>query len=208
MDISMTDETVLSIAEDARDMILQLREEEPGDEEFGLFVEVTGFRGQQFNYDLSFMAVSSTTDAHTVEYHGGLPLMFPIDDTEKLRGASLSLTDEGLAMNNPNAPESPTMDAPQGDLTGPLAERVQTVLSEQVNPAIASHGGAAELVSVEGSTAYLKLMGGCQGCGMAQVTLKQGIERILLDTIPELTGVVDVTDHAQGTDPYYQAAKK
>jgi Fe/S biogenesis protein NfuA len=61
---------------------------------------------------------------------------------------------------------------------------------------------------VDGTIAYLKLMGGCQGCGMAQVTLRQGIERILMEAIPDLSGVIDVTDHASGTDPYYQAAKK
>ncbi len=205
---SMTDETILSVADDARDMILQLGREEPGDEEYGLFIEVSGFAGQRFEYDLSFMTVSSAGDAHHVERHGELALIVPIDDLDKLRGASLSLTDQGLAMNNPNAPASPMMEAPKGDLTGPLADQVQVVLQDQINPAIASHGGAAELVSVEGSTAYLKLMGGCQGCGMAQVTLKQGIERILLEAIPELTGVVDVTDHASGNDPYYQASKK
>ena len=208
MQASMTDQMVLAVADDAREMILQLREEEPGDEEYGLFIEVSGFTGQQFNYDLSFMTVASATDHHLVERHGGLPLIVVRDDIEKLRGASLSLTEQGLAMNNPNAPESPAMEGPKGDLTGPLADQVSVVLTDQVNPAIASHGGAAELVSVDGTVAYLKLMGGCQGCGMAQVTLKQGIERILLDSIPELTGVVDVTDHASGSDPYYQAAKK
>lgn len=204
----MSEELVFSVSDEARDMILQLREEEPGDEEYGLLVEVEGFAGRQFKYALSFMTVASATERHVVERHGDLPMIVPVDDVEKLRGSSLTLTDDGLGMNNPNAPETPEMAAPQGDLTGPLADQVQTVLRDQVNPAIASHGGAAELVSVDGSTAYLKLMGGCQGCGMAQVTLKQGIERILLDSIPELTGVVDVTDHASGTDPYYQAAKK
>jgi Fe/S biogenesis protein NfuA len=204
----MSDEHVLSVADDARDMILQLREDEPGDGEYGLLIEVTGFSGRQFQYDLSFMNVEATGDRHIVERHGGLPLIVVADDIEKLRGSSLSLTDQGLAMNNPNAPETPEMAAPKGDLSGPLADQVQTVLTDQVNPAIASHGGAAELVSVDGSTVYLKLMGGCQGCGMAQVTLKQGIERILLEAIPELSDVVDVTDHASGSDPYYQAAKK
>ncbi|HEX2370502.1 MAG TPA: NifU family protein, partial [Acidimicrobiia bacterium] len=71
-----------------------------------------------------------------------------------------------------------------------------------------AHGGAAELVSVEDDTVYLRMMGGCQGCGMAQVTLRHGIERILLEAIPELVGVVDVTDHASGDDPYYESAKK
>lgn len=206
---SMSDDQVLSVTDDALELITSLREEEPGDAEYGLLIEVTGFRGAQFTYELSFMAVADAGPERTVERHGDLALIFPTDDIEKLQGASLSLTDQGLAMNNPNAPASPAMGAgPRGDLTGPLADQVQIVLREQVNPAIASHGGMAELVSVDGSTAYLRLGGGCQGCGMAQVTLKQGIERILLESIPELTGVVDVTDHASGTDPFYQAAKK
>jgi Fe/S biogenesis protein NfuA len=100
------------------------------------------------------------------------------------------------------------MSAPAGDLSGPIVERVQQVLVEHVNPQIAAHGGGAELVSVDGTIAYLRLFGGCQGCGLAQVTLKQGIERILLESIPELTQVVDVTDHASGDDPYYKSQKK
>jgi Fe/S biogenesis protein NfuA len=77
-----------------------------------------------------------------------------------------------------------------------------------VNPAIAAHGGGAELVSIDGTIAYLRLYGGCQGCGLAQVTLRQGIERTLLEAIPELTQVVDVTDHASGENPYIESKKK
>lgn len=200
--------TVLSIAPDAIEMITTLAEQEPGEDEYGLYVEVTGIQGPQFTYDLSFMPVADATDAQIVERHDSLAVIIRAADVEKLDGASLSLSDQGLAMNNPNAPATPTIAAPQGDLTGPLADQIQTVLEQQVNPAIASHGGGAELVSVDGTIAYLKLMGGCQGCGMAQVTLRQGIERIMMEAIPELTGVIDVTDHESGTDPYYQAAKK
>lgn len=200
--------TVLSLAPDAIEMITTLAEQEPGDDEYGLYIEVTGIRGPQFTYDLSFMPVADATDAQIVERHGTLAVILRPEDVEKLDGASLSLSDEGLAMNNPNTPATPTMAAPKGDLTGPLADQIQTVIEQQVNPAIASHGGGAELVSVDGTIAYLKLMGGCQGCGMAQVTLRQGIERILMEAIPDLSGVIDVTDHASGTDPYYQAAKK
>ena len=200
--------TVLSIAPDAIEMISTLAEQEPGDDEYGLYIEVTGIRGPQFTYDLSFMPVGDATDAQIVERHEALAVIVRAEDVEKLDGASLALSDEGLAMNNPNTPATPTIAAPKGDLTGPLADQIQTVLEQQVNPAIASHGGGAELVSVDGTIAYLKLMGGCQGCGMAQVTLRQGIERILMEAIPDLSGVIDVTDHASGTDPYYQAAKK
>lgn len=206
--VSHMADNVLSIAEDALDMIIQLRDQEPGDEEYALSVAVASITGVQFNYDLAFVPVADKAETQRLERHGDLALIIPEEDVEKLQGASLELTAQGLSMNNPNSPAPPPMAAPQGDLTGPLAERVSQVLTDQVNPAIAAHGGAAELVSVDDDTAYLRLMGGCQGCGMAQVTLKQGIERILTEAIPELVSVVDVTDHASGDDPYYQQSKK
>ena len=204
----MSDPTVLSIAPDALEMILQLRDNEEGDGEFALSIEVTGFRGPQFSYELAFVPLADKAENWAEERHGGLAVIFPNADRGKLDGAMLELTDQGLAMNNPNSPAPPAMSAPAGDLDGPLVDRVQQVLSEQVNPAIASHGGGAELVSIDGTIAYLRLFGGCQGCGLAQVTLKQGIERIILESIPELSQVVDVTDHASGEDPYYQSQKK
>jgi Fe/S biogenesis protein NfuA len=204
----MSEETVLSIAPDALDMIRQLRDQEPGDGEFVLSIEVTGFRGPQFTYELAFMALADRKDGWAEERHGDLGVIFPEVDREKLDGASLELTEQGLSMNNPNSPAPPPISAPAGDLSGPMVDQVKQVLEEQVNPAIAAHGGGAELVSVDGTIAYLRLYGGCQGCGLAQVTLKQGIERILLESIPALTQVVDVTDHASGEDPYYQSQKK
>ena len=204
----MSEQTVLSVTTDALEMILQLRDNEPGEEEFALSIEVTGFSGPQFSYELAFVPLSDKKEGWVEERHGGLALIFPKADTGKLDGATLELTEQGLAMNNPNSPASPSMSTPAGDLSGPLVDQVQQVISDQVNPAIAAHGGGAELVSVDGTIAYLRLFGGCQGCGLAQVTLKQGIERILLESIPELTQVVDVTDHASGEDPYYQSQKK
>lgn len=204
----MASDTVIDIPDDAVAMILALREQEPGEEEYGLLIEVTGIQGSQFKYELSFVPVADKSEGHRIDRHGELPVIVPDADVEKLQGASLALNEQGLAMNNPNAPASPQMEGPKGDLTGPLADQVQQVLTAQVNPAIAMHGGGAELVSVDGTVAYLRLTGGCQGCGMAQVTLRQGIERILMEAIPELTGVVDATDHASGDDPYYQSAKK
>jgi Fe/S biogenesis protein NfuA len=82
------------------------------------------------------------------------------------------------------------------------------VIDDQINPAIAMHGGSAELVAVEEGTAYVRLGGGCVGCGMATVTLSQGIEVAITEAVPEVTNVIDVTDHASGTNPYYEPAKK
>jgi Fe/S biogenesis protein NfuA len=204
----MSEPTALGVAQDALEMIGQLKDAEPGDEEFALSIEVTGFRGPQFSYELAFVPLEDKKDGWVEERHGDLAIIFPEADIEKLEGSTLELTDQGLAMNNPNSPETPAMSAPKGDLSGPLVDRVNQVISEQVNPAIASHGGGAELVSVDGTIAYLRLFGGCQGCGLAQVTLKQGIEKIILESIEELTQVVDVTDHASGDDPYYESQKK
>jgi Fe/S biogenesis protein NfuA len=201
----MPDTNVLTITPEALDMIVQLRDNEPGDGEFVLSLEVSGIRGLQYSYDLAFVPLADRADDWAIERHRDLAVIFPAADAEKLDGASLELTDAGLAMNNPNSPISPSIPGVSTELSGPLAEQVAQVLTEQINPFIAQHGGGAELVGVDGTTAYLRLYGGCQGCGMAQVTLRQGIEQALLDAIDELTAVVDVTDHASGDNPYYAA---
>lgn len=84
---------------------------------------------------------------------------------------------------------------------------VQRVLDEQINPSVASHGGHIALVDVQGDTAYIRLEGGCQGCGMANVTLKQGVEVAIKRSVPSINEVLDTTDHAGGTNPYFQPGK-
>ena len=88
-----------------------------------------------------------------------------------------------------------------------VKEKIQKILDEMINPAVASHGGFVEVLDVKENIAYLKLGGGCQGCGMVNVTLKQGIEATLKEEIPQLAGVIDQTDHAGGNNPYYQPSK-
>jgi Fe-S cluster biogenesis protein NfuA len=92
-------------------------------------------------------------------------------------------------------------------LETPIAIAVQGVLDEKVNPAVASHGGHIALIDVQESTAYIRLEGGCQGCGMADVTLKQGVEKEILAAVPEITAVLDSTDHNSGDNPYYSPGK-
>ena len=88
-----------------------------------------------------------------------------------------------------------------------IKQRVQKILDEMINPAVAGHGGVVDLLDVKENVVYLRLGGGCQGCGMVNVTLKQGIEATLKEEIPQVAGVIDQTDHAGGTNPYYQPAK-
>lgn len=95
----------------------------------------------------------------------------------------------------------------RGTLEGDTAQQVIEVLDRHINPSIAMHGGRAELAGLKEGVAYLRLSGGCQGCSMAAVTLRQGIERSLRQLVPEIQGVADVTDHASGTDPFYSSSK-
>jgi Fe/S biogenesis protein NfuA len=92
-------------------------------------------------------------------------------------------------------------------LSGPLADRVQQVLEQRINPGIAMHGGAVSLVDIRDNVVYLRMSGGCQGCGMASVTLTQGIKQVLQEAVPEIVEIRDVTDHASGTDPYFSPEK-
>ena len=89
----------------------------------------------------------------------------------------------------------------------PKAQKVQQLLDDKINPGVASHGGWVELLDIKGDTVYLRLGGGCQGCGMVDVTLKQGIEVIIKEELPDITRVIDQTDHAGGNNPYYQPSK-
>ena len=86
-------------------------------------------------------------------------------------------------------------------------DKVQDLIDNMINPAVAGHGGYIELVDVKEGTAYVKMLGGCQGCGAADVTLKAGIERLIFEEIPEVTEVLDVTDHESGASPYYTPSK-
>ncbi|MCZ6759897.1 MAG: NifU family protein [Gemmatimonadetes bacterium] len=90
---------------------------------------------------------------------------------------------------------------------GSLSERVQLVLNEQINPAVKAHGGAIQLVEVKDNTAYLQFEGRCQGCAMADVTLRQGVEVMIKEQVAEIIAVVDVTDHTSGIDPYFKTKK-
>jgi Fe-S cluster biogenesis protein NfuA len=91
---------------------------------------------------------------------------------------------------------------------GDLAQRVRDVLDREINPVIAAHRGHARLLGVEGGWVRLRLEGGCQGCSLAEVTLRQGIEPVLRARVPEVVGLTDVTDHEAGREPFYSAAKR
>lgn len=201
---------VLAISPEAQQKVLEVRNQEAEPETLALWVEVSGEANGAYTYLMEFRPAAELADDVLVERDGDLAVAIPLESVELLRGATLAFNG-GMVMQNPNRPLPPAAriaERPEVDLSGEIPQRVIQVLEEQINPAIASHGGHAELVAVEDSIAYLRLSGGCQGCGMAAVTLSQGIEVAILDMVPEISEVIDVTDHASGANPYYEAAKK
>ncbi len=206
--MSDTTTTIVEISDAARDKILALREGE-GIDDLHLGLRITGVGPQGFVYETAFLRTEDVAKSDIVEDHAGLPVAIALDSVDNLRGAVLDLsgdgTGPGLVMRNPNVPTPSLPGGELGDLelTGTPEEKVRTLLDERINPAIASHGGVAHLVAVDGSVAQLELGGGCQGCGLAAVTLRQGIERAILEAVPEVDEVVDVTDHSLGTNPFY-----
>ena len=203
---------ILAVTDDARAKILGFREQAPTPERQAMWVEVTGISGGEWTYNMSLRPVDEAGPDDTVEDHGELTVVVPAQDVDKLRGATVEWSGDlfagGLKLTGVSSPSPAVGGRAPADLSGDVAQRVIQVLEQQVNPAIAAHGGRADLVAVEEGAAYLRLSGGCQGCGMATVTLGQGIEVAIKDNVPEVRQVIDVTDHAAGTNPYFESAKK
>jgi Fe/S biogenesis protein NfuA len=204
---------VLTVTPAARAVVLDARSQEAEAERLALWIEVTGSRDGAYTYDIYFQAAGDAGGGDSVSEDDGLAVVVPESSLARMVGARLDWSDEGeggLVIVNPNTPPRPQAFAerPEVDLSSDLAQRVLAVLDAQVNPSIAMHGGHADLVAVDEGIVYVRLSGGCQGCGLASVTLSQGIEVALRDSVPEIVSVVDVTDHASGANPFYEPAKK
>jgi Fe/S biogenesis protein NfuA len=209
-----TTSPIVSLTPEARKIVRESLDQEPDPASLALWLEVRGVQAGAFVYDLFFQASSDAGEGDEVRTEGDVPVIVPAASVDRLRGARLEWSEEGdggLVLVNPNSPtiEEASPGVPpeilaQG-ITSHLAQRVVNVLEQSVNPSIASHGGRADLIALDADqgVAYLRLSGGCQGCAMSQMTLRQGIETTLLEEVSELTKVVDVTDHGSGDNPFY-----
>jgi Fe/S biogenesis protein NfuA len=201
---------VVTVTDEAREKVLEVRGAEPDPDTLALWIEVSGEAAGAYRYTMELRPLADAAADDVVQRHDDLSVVVPAASVEPLTGATLGLTGTGMVMQNPNRP-SPAPgpgSPPPADLSGPVAQAVLAILDDQINPAIAAHGGQADLVAVEDGVVYVRMSGGCQGCGLAAVTLTQGIEVAIIDAVPEVSSVVDVTDHAAGANPYYEAAKK
>jgi Fe/S biogenesis protein NfuA len=199
-------EVVMTVTDQAMETVLGIRAQEDAPESLALRVEITGAKGVEYTYDLSFeeIAVAAPDDHHYTV--GELTLLVPAASVDRLRGAELDLPrtsgQGGLVIRNPNRPDP--LAGIDLDLTGDLPDKVTQLLDQSVNPALASHGGFATLVGVDDdNNVYVTMGGGCQGCAASAATLREGIQRSIKEAIPEVGEVIDATDHAAGENPFY-----
>ncbi|MDA8081226.1 MAG: NifU family protein [Actinomycetota bacterium] len=206
----------LEVTDRALAEILDIRSQESDPDKLALWIEISGVEGNSYSYDVYFQNKGDASRDDVVIEFDGIAVIVAAESAASISGSKLDLGGEdgagGLMIVNPNSPVVAGSVLPDdllnADLSGPVAQEIIRVLQEEINPAIASHGGRADLVAVAESTAYLRLSGGCQGCGMASVTLSQGIEVAIKEAVPAITSVQDVTDHMNGSNPYYGASKK
>jgi len=137
----------------------------------------------------------------------GIRVFLNLDTSNLLSGAVIDWVEEngssGFRVDDPKARPAPVYEPTELRISGPLAERVQRVIDEVINPGIAAHGGHVELVDVSDEALYIRMGGGCQGCAASQATLRMGIERMVREQVPEIQSIIDVTDHEAGVSPYY-----
>jgi len=189
-------EPTLTVTDAAADKIRAAKTSE-GHDDVALRV-MASEDGAKFRYELKLVATDSKDADDSVVQLDDMELYLDAESASHLRGATLDYVEDisgsGLKFENPN----------QTALARhPLAGRVQEVLDDRVNPGLASHGGVVSLVDIQGDRVVLSFGGGCQGCGMADVTMKQGVSAQIKQQIPEISEVVDATDHTAGENPYY-----
>ena len=197
---------LIALTDEAKKRILSAFEQQP--DKVALRVEANVSGTSEFSYEMKLVGSDEKTAEDLVVESGELQVVLDPKSAEYLTGATIDYEDgivkSGFKFINPNKPEIPEIGSgPRSDLSGPLVERVQHLIESELNPAVAAHGGRMELLEIRDNKAYLSFGGGCHGCGMVDVTLKQGVETRIRELVPEIEEVVDVTDHSTGDNPYY-----
>ncbi len=163
-------------------------------------VGAPGMGGLSYQFFLDHEKEKAADDV--IENMGNFRLVADVQSAEALDGATVDWIENasgaGFKVTNPNDKTGP-------DLSHPLAKKIQDLFDQEINPSLGSHGGFVQLIKVDDDKAFVRMGGGCHGCGMANVTLKQGVEVRIREVVPEIKEVIDVTDHAGGENPYYRS---
>ncbi len=187
---------MITVSEAAREGLHRILEAKGGGERLGLRLQVNG--GVPGAYQADFRLVREGEERpDDLQFDQGKFMVFiDPDSAEKLRGVKI---DYVPTFRGPSF----KIEFPIPHWDDPLAARVQKLISDKINPGVASHGGYVTLTDVRKNRVYLIMGGGCQGCGMASATLRQGIETMIKESIPEIEEIIDQTDHEAGASPYY-----
>lgn len=165
----------------------------------GLLIAISDRTANDFVYLVRFIPKDEALEYEALMDIDDLSIFTDEESLSNLKGATVDFTPGGgFRIDNPN---------PLWSWSDPLSQAVQDVLTKTINPQIAAHGGSVQLLEVKDKVAYIQMGGGCVGCGMVDVTLKQGVEVAIKTAVPEIVQIVDTTDHAKGTNPYYQESK-
>jgi len=191
---------IVIVTDAARDKIREIMEMQGVTGRGAIRVGIAGRGPAGFNYSMSLEEDAAPAEGEAVQDEGDFKILVDGGSLEKLRGATVDFVGQlvggGFKIDNPNSVWD-----------DPLAAEIQALIDSQINPGVASHGGFVELLDVKDDKVFVRMGGGCQGCGMASVTLKQGVEVLIRQSFPQIQAVVDTTDHAGGENPYYQPAK-
>jgi Fe/S biogenesis protein NfuA len=191
---------MLTFTDAAKDMVLAYMGQ---DDDSDLALRVTQRPGSPLTpqFELSLVTLSEKADTDMAVDGGGFTVLVAEDDAEALEGATIDFVQRVNESGFEVRPVRKGTRLTEGE--GELAARVKAVLDQQINPAVASHGGAIVLADVKGTEIFIEMTGGCQGCAMSRMTLRQGVERMLAQSVPEVSAVHDVTDHSSGENPFF-----
>ena len=198
----MTETQMIEITQSAQDYFGRLIAQQEMDD-VGLLLTVVNPGSPMASCDLQFHVPGQTGQKEPEFEYDKFKLYVPEGTEHWLDGAKIHFetTDAGGQLTI----KAPGIKGKKPDDSADLSEKVAWILEGEINPGLASHGGMVSLVTItEAKEVVLRFGGGCHGCGMVSQTLQNGIEKTLKDYFPEISAVVDVTDHASGENPYYQ----
>jgi Fe/S biogenesis protein NfuA len=202
-----TTHQIVTITPEALSELSKLRDTEPDADRLGLRLEIISKPGEDFQYDLSFDVITKAAFTDEVRTHTAdgfsLKVIIPANSLDLLEGATLDhSSNAGLIIRNPNKPQAPVVEGLVRD--DELSAQIESLVVAEVNPALAAHGGFVTYVGHDNEgTAYLTMGGGCHGCSMSRMTMLDGVQTMIVEQIPVIERVRDLTDHSSGENPYY-----
>lgn len=194
------EDKIVQISELARAKLLEVLDDQKLRGLGSVRVTIKGRGAAGYEYSMSLKEDSQPDPGDAIQDEIDFKVLVDSETLPHLRGATVDFVDQfmggGFKIDNPNTAWD-----------DPMAADIQRLIDSQINPGVAMHGGHVELIDVKDNMVYVQLGGGCQGCGMVDVTLRQGIEHLIKQEFPQVQGVIDTTDHAGGSNPYYQPSK-